>query len=76
MTPKLINQSCRFSMHRFREVGIVTLIMLLFDSNEFHSENITPLFHVLSAVPKFALLQTTVITERLYLEQYEEKDLV
>lgn len=32
-------------------MSIVTIIMMIFDSNEFDSENIT-LFHVPSAVPK------------------------
>lgn len=63
-------------MHRFRGVGIATIIMMIFDSNEFDSENITLLLHVPSAVPKFALLQTTVTTARLYFKQYQEKDLV
>lgn len=54
----------------------MTIIVMIFDSNEFDSENIIPLFHVPSAVPKFALLQTIVITAKLYLGQYREKDLV
>lgn len=74
MTPKLIDQPCCFSTHRFRGMGIVTIIVMIFDSNEFDSENIIPLFHVPSAVPKFALLQTTVITAKLYLGQDREKD--
>lgn len=49
---------------------------MIFDSNEFDSENMAPLLHVLSSVSKFALLQTTVITAKLYLGQYWEKDLV
>lgn len=49
---------------------------MIFDSNEFDSENMAPLLHVLSSVSKFALLQTTVITAKLYLGQDREKDWV
>lgn len=72
----LIDHPCCFSVHRFRGMGIVAIIMMILDSTEFDSENITHLFHVPSAVPKFALLQTTVITARFYLGQDQEKDLV
>lgn len=73
MTPKLINQTCCFNMHRFRGVGIVAIIMMIFDGNEFDSENITFLLHVPSAVPKFALLQTAVITAGLYFKKISGK---
>lgn len=49
---------------------------MIFDSNEFDSENIAFLLHVPSAVSKFALLQTAVITAGFYFKKYQEKDLV
>lgn len=77
LTSKLINQSCSFSLHnRFTEMGIATLIVTIFDSDEYDLENIAPLIHVHGVVCWFALMQTIEVTAKLHLEQYQENYLV
>lgn len=73
----LINQSCSFSLHRrFTEMGIATLIKMIFESDKFDLENITPLIHIASVVCWFALQRTVEVTAKIYLEQFQDKDLV
>lgn len=50
-------------------MGIATLIKIVFDSNKYDLENITPLIPVPSVVHWFALPRTIEVTAKLYLEQ-------
>lgn len=49
---------------------------MIYDSDKYDLENITPLIHIPSVLCWFALLRVTEATAKLYLRQYQEKDLV